>query len=122
MDSAILMFVTAAFTLLGAVGLLRPQRIAGYFGNTLTNTDQRNELRAVYGGLPLAIALLGILTVSGNSPLDTQSMLFVASILLFGMAGGRVVSLCIERPTRRSYLFLLFELVLGGVALYGFIN
>ena len=120
MDSAILVTSIAAFAALGIIGITAPMRIARYFGNNTISSDQRNELRAVYGGLPFGIVALGVMTLANTSPLTVQQTLFAIAILLFGMAAGRLFALCIQRPTKRSYIFLLLELTLGGLALYGF--
>ena len=72
MIDLILLFVMVGFAMLGVIGLLIPGRIAVYFGNKSINNDQRNELRAVYGGLPLGVTLLGILALAGSSPLFIQ--------------------------------------------------
>ena len=116
----ILLFVMVGFAVLGLIGLVIPGRIAGYFGSKSINNDQRNELRAVYGGLPLGVTLLGILALTGSSPLSIQQTLYVYASLLLGMAVGRLIALCVERPTSKSYLFLGLEVVFGGIALYGF--
>ena len=121
MDGGILVIITGAFAALSAVGLFRPARIAGYFGSKVINSDQRNELRAVYGGLPLGIVTLGLAALAGLSPLSIRQTLFAVALLLLGMAAGRLMALCVQRPTKRSYIFLLLELLFGGVALYGFI-
>lgn len=120
MIDLILLFVMVGFAMLGVIGLLIPGRIAVYFGNKSINNDQRNELRAVYGGLPLGVTLLGILALAGSSPLSIQQTLWVYASLLLGMVVGRLIALCVERPTSKSYLFLGLEVVFGGIALYGF--
>lgn len=120
MDSVILVTSVAAFAALGTIGLIAPMRIAGYFGNKTISSDQQNELRAVYGGLPFGIVALGVAALANISPLTIQQTLFAIAILLFGMAAGRFFAVCIQRPTKRSYIFLLLELLLGGLALYGF--
>lgn len=121
MDGGILVIITGAFAVLSIVGLFRPARIAGYFGSKVISSDQRNELRAVYGGLPLGIVTLGLAALAGLSPLSIRQTLFAVALLLLGMAAGRLMALCVQRPTKRSYIFLLLELLFGGVALYGFI-
>ena len=120
MSGVILIIVISAFALLGAVGLFAPGHIARYFGNKSVNRDQLSELRAVYGGLPLSIAAIGAVTLCNISPLTIQQALFFISILLLGMAAGRLFALCMQRPTKRSHVFLVLELLFGGVALYGF--
>ncbi len=61
-------------------GLTVPERIPAYFGASAPTPQSRNELRAVYGGLPMAIALLAL----RGGP-STRA----AALLTAGMAAGR---------------------------------
>lgn len=70
----------AAYAGLGVAGLTVPERIPAYFGGSAPTPQARNEIRAVYGGMPLAIALLAL--GGGRS---TRA----AALLTAGMAAGR---------------------------------
>ncbi len=118
MDSTILIFIITFFGLLGMIGLFATQRISTYFGTVARTADQRNELRAVYGGLSLGMAILGILSFLPEPALDAQMALFVYAVLLLCMAGARLLSLFFEeKPTHKTYVFLAIELVLGAAAI-----
>lgn len=114
----ILVICTVFFAILGGIGIVAPQRIARYFGTTAPSRDQVSELRAVYGGVCLGLALLGILALGNISLLSSIQTQYVYGLLLLSMAGGRLIGAIIRLPTYRSHVFLGIELVLGGVALY----
>ena len=65
---------------IGATGLLVPERIPEHFGGSAPTAAARNEIRAVYGGLPLVIALMAL---RGGRSSRT------AALLSAGMAAGR---------------------------------
>ena len=120
-SQVILAVLCCFFGALGSIGLAAPNKIARYFGNGKITIDQRNELRAVYGGLPFGIAFICALSLISIEPMSARVGLFMCFVLLIAMAIGRVIGTCIERPTRRSYLFLFIELLLGGLAVYGYV-
>ncbi|KRF15510.1 hypothetical protein ASG90_12545 [Nocardioides sp. Soil797] len=75
---------TASYAAIGAVALAQPGRIPELFGGTAPTADSRNEIRAVYGGLTLAMAGIGV-----KSPM-------VIGALSLGMATGRAASVVVE--------------------------
>lgn len=78
---------TATYAAIGAVGLLRPERVPTLFGGTAPTAAARSEIRAVYGGLPLAMAGVGL-----AAPIHM-------GILSAGMAAGRAASVAHEQET-----------------------
>jgi hypothetical protein len=102
------------YAAIGIAALLRPARLLAGFGLPATTVDARNEIRSVYGGLPLAFAaMLGWAIVHPATAVPFAAAVAVAS---FGMAGGRIVSALIDRRLGRLPLvFLLLELAIGGL-------
>ncbi|KQZ70734.1 hypothetical protein ASD66_14265 [Nocardioides sp. Root151] len=78
---------TASYAAIGVVALARPSMVPELFGGTAPTAESRNEIRAVYGGLTLAIAAVGL-----KSPA-------AIGVLSAGMASGRAVSAVIEPET-----------------------
>lgn len=72
---------------LGVIGLVAPDRIPRTFGGTAETPDARTEVRAVYGGLPLAMAGSLLVMPSSVAPI---------AVLTAGFAIGRVASMAIE--------------------------
>lgn len=69
------------YAALGVVALVRPSVVPEVFGGSASTSDSRTEIRAVYGGLPLALA--GLLVVS---PASAPAV----AVATAGMAVGRV--------------------------------
>jgi hypothetical protein len=109
--------VAVFFLGMGVFGLGMPARILVPFGTTGLTIDGRNEVRAVYGGFGIAIGVLLIAT-AGVPALRAGVLAAVATALL-GMAGGRVVSAAIERPSRfyPCWFYLLAEAGMAVVLL-----
>lgn len=66
--------------------------------------------------------MLGWLSLTSVAPLSIDKILFVFAVSLLAIAAGRIIAIIIERPTHRSYIFLIIETILGGVAIYGYIS
>ena len=45
-----------SYAVIGVVALARPQLVPALFGGSASTAAARTEVRAVYGGLPLALA------------------------------------------------------------------
>ena len=112
--SLVLVSVVAAFFFaMGSVALVNPQRIVAYFGTGALTRDGRNEVRAVYGGFGVAIALL--LLASLWLPALWSGVLLVVCVALLGMAVGRLVSVVVDgSPGFFPWLFCGVEVVLSG--------
>ena len=114
MDPALVVVVNAAFFFaMGAVGLLRPQRVPAVFGMHEITADFRNEVRAIYGGFGIFIG--GILLYAqfiSNAP---AGMILTVGLSLFAMAFGRLVSVLIEKNMGFwPRVFMLIEVLLGS--------
>lgn len=117
MSSTVLILLVATFFLLmGILALARPERILGPFGVSSLGTAGRNEVRAVYGGFGIGVALLLIATLWFDSL--QAGVLIAVAVALFGMAMGRVVSAAIDRALGfYPLVFLVIEIVLAAMLL-----
>lgn len=102
----------ATYAGIGATGLLAPERIPAHFGGAAPTPAARNEIRAVYGGLPVVIALMA---VRGGRSART------AALLSAGMAAGRAygVSQEEEPPDDRTRTWIGIESALAASLLLG---
>lgn len=111
----VVLFVAAAFAGMGLMALFRPASIGNFFDVRFESVDGRNEVRAVYGGFGLAMALaLGMAT---QQPEYRAGIVVCVALALAGMAAGRLFSALIERPGFWPWLFCGVEA--GGAALLG---
>lgn len=104
--------VACGFALMGVVGFVNPQRIAGFF-HIQASPDYRNEVRAVYGGfgILIAAALIGSIGVVGLISGDVRTgVLLTVALATGGMALGRIVSSLFDRAqTAVPAIFLGIE-------------
>lgn len=103
---------------LGLAAIARPATLLGDFGFPAHGADARNEVRAVYGGFPLAVAGLVAWSLSGAT--HGQGILIALAAASLGMALGRVVSAVIDRGIGRlPLLFIGIELALAAMLAAG---
>lgn len=94
---AVMIVVGFGFACMGVAALVRPTLIAAQFGTDADSSDARTEIRAVYGGFGVAMAVL--LIVAAQQSGDTQDgVALTVAIALGGMALGRLIGMTIERP------------------------
>lgn len=117
MATAFVWLMAVFFLGMGVLGLLAPAAISGQFGITLGGADGRTEVRAVYGGFGVAIAVLLAFGAAGTAGLRPGAVIAVA-VALLGMALGRLLSTVVDRPAGffPTWLYFLVELV-GGAGL-----
>ena len=102
------------YAALGLVALIRPGQILLGFGIEANGTDARNEIRAVYGGFPLALA--AALVIGLYVPTWRSGILVCAALSTGGMTTGRAISAIIDRRIGRlPLLFLGIELVIAAL-------
>ena len=95
--SALLPGAVAAFFLgMGLLALAAPERISATFGQPELTPAGRNEVRAVYGGFGVAMAL--VLAVALEDASLRPGVFLCVAVALGGMAAGRVVAALFERP------------------------
>jgi hypothetical protein len=104
------------FFVMGIGALVRPHSAVAPVGLVPETVDARNEVRAVYGGFGIAIAVL--LVVAAQDVQLRSGVMLAVAVALLGMAAGRVISLFVERPGKWPLIFLVVELVLGGLLLW----
>ena len=105
------------FAAMGAGLLWRPQYLTRLTNVELTTIEARNEVRAVYGGFGIAMAIALFIALVW-SPLRAGITLTIGLALL-GMAAGRGYSVWLERPSSTLiWVFLGGEAVLGLLLLF----
>ena len=106
--------VALAFGLMGVGSLWAPVRVTAQFGIPALDVDGRNEVRAVYGGFGLAMALL--LIVALLMPALRGGICLTIAAALFGLAAGRLISAVIDRGIGRWPLRYLGIEIAAGLA------
>ena len=102
------------FGLIGVAAMVRPHNLLEGFGIQAMQADSRNEIRAVYGGFPLAVA--GLLLFSLTRPDRSDGILIALATCSAAMAAGRVVSAVIDRRMGKAPLvWAALELVVAGL-------
>jgi hypothetical protein len=112
--SVLVAIVAIFFAGMGAAALVRPGVIWAPFGVAPTTPEARNEVRAVYGGFGIALAIL--LVVADQSAAGYRDGVLVAvAVALAGMAAGRIVGFAVEPrgAGRFTVLFGVIEVVLA---------
>jgi hypothetical protein len=112
MDMAVLL-VALGFAVMGGVALFRPASIGDYFDVRIDSVDGRNEVRAVYGGFGLAMALA--LFMATGQPALRSGVVACVALALAGMAGGRLFSALLERPGFWPWFFCGVEVSAAGL-------
>lgn len=107
--------ISALFAAMGLYALAQPHRIVDRFGIAVETADGRNEIRAVYGGFGVAIAVL-LLAPLVEPDLYAGIVLAVA-VALGGMAAGRVIGALIDRPGKWPVTFFFVEAIGAAVLL-----
>ncbi|MBF6211940.1 DUF4345 family protein [Nocardia puris] len=116
MPVVLIAVVAVFFAAMGGYGLLRPRQLAEVVGLLADRADADAEVRAVYGGFGLAIAVVLGLAAADIGELRPGVCVTVAAAL-GGMAFGRIWSAFSERPSAffPVWFFLLVELILAGL-------
>jgi Domain of unknown function (DUF4345) len=99
---------------LGVTALAMPMRLLRGVGITVVGRAGRNEIRAVYGGFPLAVA--GLLCASFAMPTVANGMLLALAVATLGMAVGRIISALLDRGIGKlPMVFAVMEMVVAGL-------
>lgn len=118
MRSGSVVGVAVFFAAMGLAALIDPARILETFDVAVTSPEGRNEVRAVYGGfgIAMAVALALALRVQALRP----GILVCLSLALAGMALGRLCSFAIDQHVGAApALFVGVELLLAVLLLRG---
>lgn len=107
-----------AFAVMGVGAIVRPGLVTSQFGISDLTSAARSEVRAVYGGFGISMALvLGVALFSAGL---RDGILFAIAAALGGMATGRVVSAVIDRGIDCVPLvYFLLEVVVAVLLLVG---
>lgn len=101
----------ASYAGLGLVSFLKPGVVPAVIGSTAPNADARTEIRAVYGGLPLAFAASLVAAPSSGTAIGLATA---------GMAAGRAASSVFEgAPSPKMAGFIALEAAIAGALLLG---
>ncbi len=99
---------------LGTAALIRPETLLSGFGIGVQGRDGRNEIRAVYGGFPLAVA--GLLGFSLLYARLSDGVLLALAVATLGMAAGRIISALIDRGIGRlPAIFIGIEVLVAAM-------
>ncbi len=107
--------VAAFFLCMGVYGLLKPKGVVERFGMTADTPDARAEIRAVYGGFGVGVALLlGFALTMSRGP--RHAVWMTIGVATLSMALGRATRLFDGGRARfnPTWLFFLVELALTG--------
>jgi len=104
------------FAWLGYLALRYPGGLLGSYGIKVPGPDGFNEIRAVYGGLPLVWS--GLLLLSLFRPDLRTPVALVVGAGCIGMAAGRVISAGVDQTLgRMPTIFLAVELAVAAALL-----
>jgi hypothetical protein len=108
---------------IGAIGigyLLAPQWMYSFYGIGIESVNEANMVRAAYGGLFVASALLFVLGAT-HEGLHIPSLIYLL-VFMLGFACGRTISVVVDGvPSGLVLLLLGLEIVystLASIALY----
>lgn len=110
--------VAVFFLVMGVYGLVAPAALVRPFRIVADSVEARTEIRAVYGGFGIAIAVLLVLAAADIGEIRPGAIVAVALALL-GMAFGRLAARVVERPARFYPIWFYFwvEAVAGVLLL-----
>jgi hypothetical protein len=105
------------FAAMGATLLIWPEALARVTNQEPATPESRNEIRAVYGGFGIAIALALFVAMVYSD--YRGGIMLTVGLALIGMAGGRGYAAYLERPTSNIIWGLLgAEALLGLIILF----
>jgi hypothetical protein len=113
-DLSTRLVVTGAgiYASIGAVALAAPEAVPRMFGGRALTPASRTEVRAVYGGLPIAFAV----SLARSTRAADRGALSAVATASAGMAIGRLVGCVLEGQLQPwpTGAFLLLETALAG--------
>ncbi|QIK68339.1 DUF4345 domain-containing protein [Nocardioides sp. HDW12B] len=108
------------YTGVGLTALVRPALVPSLFGGRAPTATARTEIRAVYGGLPLAMAGLVLSEAGGRDGGRRASRTEAVAALSAAMAAGRLLGSWIEGEADGiTRLFTALEAATAAALLLG---
>ncbi len=101
------LIVASLFLGMGVIALAKPAFIGTFFDVRFDSVDGRNEVRAVYGGFGVAMAL--VLWLAIQDPELRRGVFLTVALALGGMSAGRLLSAVAERPGAWPWFFCAAE-------------
>jgi hypothetical protein len=98
MATVVTVVVAVFFLGMGGYGLLAPATLIRPFGMVADSAEARAEVRAVYGGFGVGIAVLLALALADVGGIRRGAVV-AAAVALLGMAFGRLAAHVVERPS-----------------------
>ncbi|MFD4368108.1 DUF4345 family protein [Rhodococcus sp. NPDC058521] len=116
MTAVLILLVALFFLCMGLYGLTMPDRLTAPFSIAADSATSRTEVRAVYGGFGVAVAVALVLAAFDVGDIGTGVCIAVAAALA-GMAFGRIVSALVGDRTGfyPVWFYFVVELVLAGM-------
>lgn len=107
--------VAVFFLAMGLYAIAAPAALLRPFALVADRPESRSEVRAVYGGYGVAMAV--VLGVALTAPELRDGIVVTIAAALAGMAVGRVVSRVLDRPTAFYPIWFYFavEAVAAGL-------
>lgn len=110
----------AFYTGVGFAALLRPAFVPSIFGGLAPTASSRTEIRAVYGGLPLAMAGLLVAESKNRSRDGVGGKTDAVAALSAAMAVGRVIGTVVEGEADGvTRLFIALEAATAAALVVG---
>jgi Domain of unknown function (DUF4345) len=116
MATVVVIAVAVFFLGMGVYGLIAPAALIRPFGMVADLAEARAEIRAVYGGFGVSIAVLLALALADVGGIRRGAVVAVA-VALLGMAFGRLTAHVVERPSAFYPSWLYFWVEVAGGAL-----
>lgn len=101
---ALLLLSAILFAALGTFAIWRPTEILTPLGFEVKTNDARTEVRATYGGMQLALAI--VFAMTGRSRKLWLGGVAILSAITFGLLVGRGLGYLLDGPPGRWTVFL----------------
>ncbi len=110
---ALVLFSAAFYAFIGVNAMLRPHTLLRTFDVVAETPAARNEVRTVYGGLPLAMCALLIASLITSGAFGERVL--TVGVITLAMAVARLASALIDRAFAAApRLWCLLELLVAG--------
>lgn len=118
MATTVIAVIGIFFLAMGLYALATPAALAAPFNLSVQTPESRSEVRAVYGGFGIAMALVLGAAARDVGDIRTGAVVTVGAALI-GMAAGRLVSRLFDTSVRFYPIWFYFgvELVAGSLLL-----